>query len=168
VVPLFKQQIAMGGPITITHPEMERYFMTIPEAVHLVLQTSAFEERGRVYMLEMGEPVRILDLAHDLIRLSGLEPGEDISIEFSGLRPGEKLSEQLNEAGAVYEATAHADIHRVVEPERLSGKELREAVGKLEALAGSSDSQAIIELLKQLLPGAELGLAPPPDFKAIT
>ncbi len=168
VVPLFKQQIAMGGPVTITHPEMERYFMTIPEAVHLVLQTSAFEERGQVYMLEMGEPVRILDLAHDLIRLSGLEPGEDISIEFSGLRPGEKLSEQLNEAGAVYESTAHADIHRVVEPQRLSGKELDDAVAKLGALAESSDGKGIIELLKQLLPGAELGLAPPPDFKAIT
>lgn len=168
VVPLFKQQIAMGGPVTITHPEMERYFMTIPEAVHLVLQTSAFEERGQVYMLEMGEPVRILDLANDLIRLSGLEPGEDISIEFSGLRPGEKLSEQLNEAGAVYESTTHADIHRVVEPERRSGKELEQGVSQLEALAESSDGKGIIDLLKQLLPGAELGLAHPPDFKAIT
>ena len=168
VVPLFKQQIAMGGPVTITHPEMERYFMTIPEAVHLVLQASAFEECGQVYMLEMGDPVRILDLAHDLIRLSGLEPQEDISIEFSGLRPGEKLSEQLREAGADYETTAHADIHRVIEPERLSGEELQDAVSKLGALAEFSDSKGIIKLLKQLLPGAGLGEVPPPDFKAIT
>ncbi|MEX2143760.1 MAG: nucleoside-diphosphate sugar epimerase/dehydratase [Anaerolineales bacterium] len=168
VVPLFKQQIAMGGPVTITHPEMERYFMTIPEAVHLVLQASTFEERGQVYMLEMGEPVRILDLAQDLIRLSGLEPGEDITIEFNGLRPGEKLSEQLREDGADYEDTAHADIHRVIELERSSGKQLQDAVDQLEALAEAANSEGIIKLMSQLLPGAELGIAPAPDFKAIT
>jgi FlaA1/EpsC-like NDP-sugar epimerase len=168
VVPLFKQQIAMGGPVTITHPEMERYFMTIPEAVHLVLQASAFEESGQVYMLEMGDPVRILNLANDLIRLSGLEPNVDIPIEFSGLRPGEKLSEQLSEVGADYEPTPHADIHRVVEPESLTGEELDDAIGKLGALADSSDDKGIVDLLMQLLPGAELGLAPSPDFKAIT
>jgi len=168
VVPLFKQQIAMGGPVTITHPEMERYFMTIPEAVHLVLQASAFEESGQVYMLEMGDPVRILNLAYDLIRLSGFEPNVDIPIEFSGLRPGEKLSEQLSEVGADYEPTAHADIHRVVEPDRLTGVELQDAVGKLGALAESSDGKGIVDLLMQLLPGAELGLAPLPDFKAIS
>jgi FlaA1/EpsC-like NDP-sugar epimerase len=168
VVPLFKQQIAMGGPVTITHPDMERYFMTIPEAVHLVLQASAFEESGQVYMLEMGDPVRILNLANDLIRLSGLEPNVDIPIEFSGLRPGEKLSEQLSEVGADYEPTPHADIHRVVEPESLTGEELDDAIGKLGALADSSDDKGIVDLLMQLLPGAELGLAPSPDFKAIT
>lgn len=168
VVPLFKQQIAMGGPLTITHPEMERYFMTIPEAVHLVLQSSAFEESGQLYMLEMGEPVRILDLANDLIRLSGLEPKEDIEIEFSGLRPGEKLSEKLREPGANYEATQHAEIHRVIEPDKLSGQKLMDAVGKLAALAEGSEEKEIISLLKQLLPGSEIGEAPPPDFRAIT
>ena len=168
VVPLFKQQIALGGPVTITHPDMERYFMTIPEAVHLVLQTAAFEEAGQVYMLEMGEPVRILDLAQDLIRLSGLEPDEDIAIEFSGLRPGEKLSEKLKEEGADYQHTAHADIHRVIEMQRLSGEPLYDAVNQLEELAKASNSAEIIKLLGKLLPGAELGTTPLPDFKAIT
>jgi len=168
VVPLFKQQIALGGPVTITHPDMERYFMTIPEAVHLVLQTAAFEEAGQVYMLEMGEPVRILDLAQDLIRLSGLEPDEDIAIEFSGLRPGEKLSEKLKEEGADYQHTAHADIHRVIEMQRLSGEPLHDAVNQLEELAKASNSAEIIKLLGKLLPGAELGTTPLPDFKAIT
>jgi len=168
VVPLFKQQIALGGPVTITHPDMERYFMTIPEAVHLVLQTAAFEEAGQVYMLEMGEPVRILDLAQDLIRLSGLEPDEDIAIEFSGLRPGEKLSEKLKEEGADYQHTAHADIHRVIEMQRLSGEPLYDAVNQLEELAKASNSAEIIKFLGKLLPGAELGTTPLPDFKAIT
>ncbi|MCW5875609.1 MAG: polysaccharide biosynthesis protein [Anaerolineales bacterium] len=168
VVPLFKRQIASGGPVTVTHPEMERYFMTIPEAVHLVLQAAAFEEQGRVYMLEMGEPVRILDLANDLIRLSGLTPGEDIHIEFSGLRPGEKLKEQLWEEGAGYENTNHPDIRRVLEPERVSGRALEAAADELSAAAEAGDSKAIIAALQALLPGAEVGSAPPPDFRSIS
>ncbi|MEX1248132.1 MAG: nucleoside-diphosphate sugar epimerase/dehydratase [Anaerolineales bacterium] len=168
VVPLFRQQIARGGPVLVTHPEMERYFMTIPEAVHLVLQASAFEGTGQVYMLEMGEPVRILDLANDLIRLSGLEPGQDIQIEFSGLRPGEKLKEQLWEEGAGYEGTEHPDIRRVIEPERVSGKKLQDNVAELLGLAEGSNNEGILKLLNELLPGSEVGLAPPPDFKSIT
>jgi FlaA1/EpsC-like NDP-sugar epimerase len=168
VVPLFKQQIALGGPITVTHPEMERYFMTIPEAVHLVLQASTYSGKGNVYMLDMGKPVRIVDLAKDLVRLSGLEPGEDIQIEYSGLRPGEKLSEQLWEAGAEYMKTEHPDIRRVVEPEQLSAKTLQQEVQKLVNMAEKGNSKAILKELGEILPGSELGAAPLPDFTAVT
>jgi FlaA1/EpsC-like NDP-sugar epimerase len=110
VIPLFKEQIAAGGPVTVTHPEMKRYFMTIPEASQLVLQAGAMGQGGEIFILDMGEPVRIADLARDLITLSGLTPGVDVEITFSGVRPGEKLFEELSVDAEAAEKTRHPKI----------------------------------------------------------
>jgi FlaA1/EpsC-like NDP-sugar epimerase len=110
VIPIFRRQIAKGGPVTVTHPEMTRYFMTIPEAVQLVVQAGAIGGRGQVYVLDMGEPVRILDLAEKMIRLSGKEPGRDVRIDFIGPKKGEKLHEVLVGDGETVTATSHESI----------------------------------------------------------
>jgi FlaA1/EpsC-like NDP-sugar epimerase len=167
VVPLFERQIARGGPITITHPDMERYFMTIPEAVYLVLQASTMGQGGEVFVLNMGEQVRIVDLAEDIIRLSGLEPGTDIEIMFTGIRPGEKLSEELWDKGAHYEPTSHPDIVLLTDEDLLTDPELTHIVDELVHLAREGDSTAIVDILDECIPGAAVGITPPPDLTSI-
>ena len=156
VVPRFKRQIAKGGPITITHPDMKRYFMTIPEAVHLVLQASAMSQGGEAYVLNMGEQVKIQDLAEDLIRLSGLEPGEDIEIVYTGIRPGEKLSEDLWDQGFAYSPTKHPDINQVDSEEALSDEELNAVIEQLTKLAAEGKPEEILDILSQTIPGAAI------------
>jgi FlaA1/EpsC-like NDP-sugar epimerase len=119
VVPVFKRQIELGRPIEITHPQMKRFFMTIPEAVHLVLQAGGLGRGGELFVLNMGEPVSIVDLATDLIRLSGCTP-DDVPIVFTGLRPGEKLEESLWEPDAIVESTQNPDVLRVTETSGLT------------------------------------------------
>lgn len=167
VVPLFKRQIAHGGPITITHPDMKRYFMTIPEAVHLVLQAASMGQGGELFLLNMGQQVRILNLAEDLIRLSGLEPGKDIEIIYTGIRPGEKLSEDLWEAGAQYQPTAHSEIFRVEAEESNLPSSLKQSVDELYRLARDGEAHAILELLDETIPGAAVRTSPPADLTSI-
>jgi FlaA1/EpsC-like NDP-sugar epimerase len=167
VIPLFKRQIAAGGPVLVTHPDMERYFMTIPEAVHLVLQAAAMGRGGEAFLLDMGEQVRIVDLAQDLIRLSGLEPGRDIEIEFTGIRPGEKMREDLWEDEKIYEKTDHPDIVRSTHEEAISGGDLPTAVEDLAVLAQRGDAPGIILRLQESIPGASISEAPAPDITAI-
>jgi FlaA1/EpsC-like NDP-sugar epimerase len=167
VVPRFKHQIARGGPVTVTHPDMKRYFMTIPEAVHLVLQAASMGQGGEVFLLNMGQQVRILDLAEDLIRLSGLEPGKDIEIAFTGIRPGEKLSEDLWEEGWTYQKTAHPDVFRVQEEEADIPAALQQTVDALHRLARQGEAAAILALLDESVPGASVRTSPPPDLNSI-
>lgn len=167
VIPLFKQQIANGGPITITHPDMQRFFMTIPEAVHLVLQAAAMGQGGEVFILRMGEQVKILQLADDLIRLSGLEPEKDIEIVYTGIRPGEKLSEELWDQWATFEPTTHSDILQLVDEDLLSTAELRQTVNELSYLAGEGEVDAIIRILDETIPGAAIRSIPPPDLTSV-
>ena len=167
VVPLFKSQIARGGPVLVTHPDMERYFMTIPEAVHLVLQASAMGQGGEAFILNMGEQMRILELAEDLIRLSGLEPGRDIEIAFTGIRPGEKLSEDLWEQGTHFQPTAHSEIFRSKEDEEVDSQRLSKAIEQLEHLARQGEVDTIIRVLDEVIPSAAVRSTPPPDMTSI-
>lgn len=152
VVLTFKRQIAAGGPVTVTHPDVKRYFMTIPEAVQLVLQASVLGNGGEVFLLDMGEPVRIVDLAEDLIRLSGLEVGRDIEIEYTGMRPGEKLFEELFTSGEDYERTEHQKIFIAANASTFVPESLDASITALAQAAEDNDRDAIIRNLQNLIP----------------
>ncbi len=167
VVPLFKRQIARGGPVTVTHPEMKRYFMTIPEAVHLVLQASAMGDSAETFVLNMGQQVRILDLAEDLIRLSGLQPGKDIEIVFTGIRPGEKLAEDLWDEGHTFVRTKHPDIYRLEAQDNLTGEPLQQSVEEMVRLSQEGDTTSVVSLMDELIPGSSVRSTPPPEITAV-
>jgi len=155
VVPLFREQIRRGGPVTVTHPDVERYFMTIPEAAQLVIQASALAQGGEVFLLDMGEPVRILDLARRMIRLSGLtvrddtQPEGDIEIQFTGLRSGEKLREELL-IGSDDLPTAHPMIRRAREGHP-PWPAIQEGLNRLDAAAHHFDYPAVRTMLQALV-----------------
>lgn len=150
VIPLFKKQIAEGGPVTVTHPDIIRYFMTIPEAVSLVLQAGAYAKGGEIFVLDMGEPVKIADLAKNLIRLSGFKVGEDIEIKYTGLRPGEKLYEELLMDEEGLQATDNNLIH-IGKPIDVNEAVFMRQLKELKA-ASDKDSEAIRQMVKEMVP----------------
>ncbi|MDA8099363.1 MAG: polysaccharide biosynthesis protein, partial [Nitrospiraceae bacterium] len=148
VIPLFKQQIAKGGPVTVTHPEIYRYFMTIPEAVQLIMQAGAMGQGGEIFILDMGEPVKIVNLARDMITLSGLEPDKDIKIVFTGLRPGEKLYEELLTDGEEIKASLHEKI-KVAGAQKIVWSVLLQNIEELlEALHGEFSEDTVAKIKK--------------------
>jgi FlaA1/EpsC-like NDP-sugar epimerase len=151
VVPIFKEQIARGGPVTVTHPEMRRYFMTIPEACQLVLQASTMGRGGEIFVLDMGEPVRIVELARNLIMLSGLRPEQDIRIEFTGVRPGEKLFEELSAAEEGLLDTHHEKI-RIFAGMARPWSEIERILGGMRRNCGGRDLDELLGGLRELVP----------------
>jgi FlaA1/EpsC-like NDP-sugar epimerase len=155
VIPIFREQIEKGGPVTVTHPEMTRYFMTIPEASQLVLQAGAMGKGGEIFILDMGRPVRILELAKDMITLSNLKPFEDIDIVFTGVRPGEKLYEELEISGESTSKTHHPKI-LIGKLATYPGTELRKVLRHLDELSHFGDCAGIRAALNRVLPEARL------------
>jgi len=152
VIPLFVDQIREGGPVTVTHAEITRYFMTIPEAVQLVMRAASIAKGGEIFVLDMGEPVKIKDLAYNLIRLSGLEPNKDIEIKYTGLRPGEKLYEELLISNTSNQVKTSIDKIFIEKPMEVDVNELYENIKKLEKAAYDVDLKRVIETIEQLVP----------------
>jgi FlaA1/EpsC-like NDP-sugar epimerase len=152
VVPIFKEQIAAGGPVTVTHPEMTRYFMTIPEASQLVLQAFSMGKGGEVFVLDMGEPVKIVDLARNLILLSGLQPERDVKIQFSGVRPGEKLFEELNLKDECLIPTAHTKIKSFVSHFDVDARQIGARLQDLRRIVEMQDVTGLALILKEMIP----------------
>jgi FlaA1/EpsC-like NDP-sugar epimerase len=150
VIPIFRRQIANGGPVTVTHPEMTRYFMTIPEAASLVIQAGAIGGRGDVFVLDMGDPVRILDLARQMVRLSGKEPDRDIAVAIVGTRPGEKLHEELWGAGETAVSTSHPKIMRVSGP-TVDAAWLQDELAELERLVREGETLEVVSRLATMM-----------------
>jgi FlaA1/EpsC-like NDP-sugar epimerase len=157
VVPIFRQQIARGGPVTVTHPDITRYFMLIPEAAQLVIQSGAMGKGGEIFVLDMGEPVRILDLANDMIRLSGLRVGDDIEIKMVGLRPGEKLYEELYDLSERHMPTTHPKI-MVADSARRQLLEVIADISRLESLL-KEPNEVILAALREIVPACNASAA---------
>jgi FlaA1/EpsC-like NDP-sugar epimerase len=154
VIPMFKRQIAEGGPVTVTDREVKRYFMTLPEASQLVIQAGALGTGGEVFVLDMGEPVKVLDMAKELIRLSGLEVGEDIEIKIIGLRPGEKMFEEIltkEERSRVLGDSGHKKIF-IAKVREVSGEKLEKDIKELERLAKEMDNEGVVRKLQEVVP----------------
>ena len=151
VIPLFRRQIESGSPVTVTHPDIIRYFMTIPEAVSLVLEAGAIANGGEIFVLDMGEPVKIVTLAENLIRMYGKEPYEEVEIKFTGLRPGEKLYEELlmDEEGLKKTANKKIFIGNQID---IDSEELLKGLDELRALADANESDKVVDKLSEMVP----------------
>ncbi len=152
VVPRFQRQIERGGPVTVTHPDIERYFMLIPEAVHLVLEAARRGVGGEVFVLDMGDPVKIVDLAQNMIRLAGLVPNEDVAIAYTGLRPGEKLFEELFDKEERVEPTSHPKLRKAVSDSLWSADDLATAIAAVADAVASRDADRLQEVLRRFVP----------------
>jgi FlaA1/EpsC-like NDP-sugar epimerase len=166
VIPIFRAQIEKGGPVTVTHPDMVRYFMTIPEAAQLSLEAAALGEGGEIFVLDMGEPVKIVDLAKDLIRLAGLRPFDDIDILFTGMRPGEKLFEEIEMSGEQMTTTRHPKIF-IGKIQPLPQHTVRAAMVRLERAVTQGDADDIKQVLGEVIPEAQLTVPAAPHVSPV-